>query len=75
MERDPDYIDPSVLKRRAASGGGAGAKSGRPKVHRVADEPDSGVRIGRSMTGIAVSDSHTSGLRVRGDVHRSTVTR
>ena len=42
MERDPDYIDPEVLKRRAAASGGAGAKAGRPKVRRVKDQ---GVRI------------------------------
>lgn len=35
MERDPDYIDPVVLKRRAEASGGAGAVSGRPAVRRV----------------------------------------
>lgn len=44
MTRDPDYLDPEVLKRRAAETGGAGVESSRPRIRRRADV--SGVVVG-----------------------------
>jgi hypothetical protein len=38
MAHDPDFIDPAVLRRRAAKSGGAGAKPGRPVVKRVPEK-------------------------------------
>lgn len=59
MERDPDYIDPEVLKRRAAASGGAGARSSRPRVRRVADDStgESGFRVARDLSSVVVSGS------------------
>jgi len=72
MERDPDYIDPSVLKRRAAISGGAGARSGRPTVRRVADEPSSAVHMAR-QSDLKVADVSivSPGVRVSTSVRAS----
>lgn len=75
MERDPDYIDPAVLKRRARASGGAGAVSSRPRVHRSPEpeQPVAGLHIARELSSISVSDSTITGpgLHVSGDARVS----
>jgi len=62
MEMDPDYIDPKVLRKRAKTSGGAGAKSGRPRVRRVKGSSSQGA------AGIAIVQSNltVTGLRSNG---------
>lgn len=74
MEGDPDYIEPAVLKRRAAVSGGAGARSGRPTVHRV-DEPRYGLRLADGLSGVIVAGSSTitAGVDVHKDVEHVVI--
>lgn len=50
MAEDPDYIEPAVLKARAARSGGAGAKASRPRVRRVAAPAPVGLRVTGART-------------------------
>lgn len=56
MERDPDYMDPAELRRRAASGEDAGAVSGRPRlVVRGTHEQRQGVTLGTQSPGVVIT--------------------
>lgn len=53
MDRDPDYLDPEVLRERMASEPAVDIKPSRPQVRRVEPQPTDlvgAVRISSSTT-------------------------
>ena len=67
MSKDPDYIDPKVLKRRAAAGETANAKPGRPVLRRPSPAAaGTNVASRSSWKFEKVSVSKTIGVKVAG---------
>lgn len=59
MDRDPDFIEPQILRDRAAATGGAGVEQSRPEIRRTAGEAS-------PQAGFAIEEStlHVRGLRI-----------
>ena len=64
MSYDDDYIDPAVLKRRAAASGGAGVQSSRPRVRRgMTSVASGGIYLSfnaAQLATISIEDVHTA---------------